>query len=68
MAAFRQRTQSLEDRLWAQSRRTAPGPIAAVRLNADCDHFNEARRRYFAKLEKQLTKDPLTHVLYSFQL
>jgi len=36
---------------WAQSRRTAPGPIAAVRLNADYDHFNEARRRYFAKLE-----------------
>jgi hypothetical protein len=34
---------------WAQSRRTARGPITAIRFNADYDNFNEANRRYFCQ-------------------
>ena len=37
--------------IWAQSCRTARSQIAAIRFNADYDHFYERNQRCFAKSE-----------------
>jgi len=40
---------SFNDCNWAQSCRTARSQIAAIRFNADYDHFYETSRHYFCQ-------------------
>ena len=60
--------KALNVRNWAQSCRTARSQIAAIRFNADYDHFYETSRHYFCQASLTTTKDLLANVLHSFQL